>query len=235
MSHQKPLWQMVGVSFVMLLLAACGTPIATTGLEPQTSTPTSVPATATPRAVPTSTLVPPAPTRREKTGTAQGNLIGAESAQPLAGAAVVLCSVVAEQTCMLRADLVSISTEEGSFELTEVPPGSYVVFYNPSAEASSTWEELDGLEMILKLEGLGLSRFPSPARTELFSTFGGGGSITWQKGTSIGFDDAGVLEGDGSIISEEHGLTMDFHEGKPITVEVQPGETTAIEIRAWGL
>jgi hypothetical protein len=141
--------------------------------------------------------------------------------------------VVAENTCALRAELASATGREGGFELTEVPPGSYVVFYNPSAEASSRWKELDGLEMILKLEGL--SGFPSPAREELFSTFGGGGSITWQKGTSIGFDDDGALEADGSIISEEHRLIMDFHEAKPITIEVRPGETTSIEIRAWAL
>ena len=133
--------------------------------------------------------------------------------------------------CVLQADLASISGKDGNFEITEVPPGLYVVFYDPSGKASSGWKDIDGVEMILNLEGL--SPFPSPARTELFSTFGGGGSILLQKATVLAWDEDGVFKGDGSIISEEYDLAMDFHEGKPITVEIELGKTTELEIRAW--
>jgi len=177
-----------------------------------------------------STSILQTPNLEATTGTVRGRIIGAESQKPLTGAAVVLCLDVGEKTCVLQADLVSISGEDGSFALTEVAPGSHVVFYDPSGEASGGWEEIDGSEMILNLEGL--SGFASPARTELFSTFGGGGDILWQKGTSLEFTAGGVV-GDGSIISEKYGLTMDFYEGKPITIEIQPGQITDLEIKAW--
>ena len=231
---------------VVFFVVSCGTssvsvaPTTTFTPKPSTSTatPTSAPPTDTPTSEPPTAIptpVPPTstPTPEATTGTIQGKLIGAESQQPLIGAAVILCLVVGEKTCVLQADLVSISGEDGELELTEVPPGSYVVFYDPSGKASSGWKEIDGLEMILNLQGL--MPIPSADRTELFSTFGGEGTIRVQKGLTLGFDENGVFSGDGSIISERYGLTMDFYEGKPITTEVQPGKTTELEIRAWGL
>lgn len=218
MSRLKLLQQLSGVILITMLLVGCGGSAATPVSEAPIPTATPVPPTST-------------PTPEVTTGIVQGKLIGAESQQPLTGAAVVLCLVVGEKTCVLQADLVSISGEDGKFELTEVLPGSYVVLYDPSAKASSSWKEIDGLEMILKLEGL--SGFPSSARTELFSTFGGGGGIRFQKGTTLEFKDGVVVGGDGSIRSEKYGLTMDFHEGKPITIEIQLGKITELEIRAW--
>ncbi len=209
------------MAIVAVSLAACGGEAETT----PTPTPT---ATATPTQTPTQT-----PTPAASSSELQGKLIGTESQEPIAGAAIILCLVTAEKTCSLKANLVTEVKEDGSFELTNVPPASYVVLYDPSGKAMPGWKDIDGLEMILNLEGL--SGFPSSARTELFSTFGGGGGITMQEGTSLEFEDGVVVGGDGSIISEKYGLTVDFREGKPIIIQVQPGRTTEVEIRAWAL
>jgi hypothetical protein len=174
-----------------------------------------------------------APTSIPSLGTLKGKLLGADSQKVLGGAAIILCSVVDEQKCSLKAGLVTTVMEDGCFELVDIPPATYIVFFDPSGKATLSWKEIDGLEMILKLEGL--ARFPGTARDELFSTFGGNGAITIKKGFSLEFKEDGRFGGDGSVISDKYGLTMDFHEGKPIMAEIQPGKITEIEIQAVGL
>ncbi|OGO04159.1 MAG: hypothetical protein A2Y60_02955 [Chloroflexi bacterium RBG_13_54_9] len=160
--------------------------------------------------------------------------MGAESQNPLSAAAVILCLVTADKKCSLKANLVTTVNEDGSFEIINIPPGSYVVFYGPSGKASSGWKDIDGLEMILNLDGLN-DPPGSVSFEELKSTFCGGGGMTIKRGTIFEFRGHIVVPMEGGIISEKYGLTMDFPEGKPITVDVQPGKVTQIEIKAWAL
>lgn len=138
---------------------------------------------------------------------------------------MILGLVSGEKKCTLKANLVTIVNEDGSFQFTEVPPGSYVIFYDPSGEAISKWKNIDGLEVSVNIEGLSPNKEAARARAELISTFGGGGKITMTKGSSLEFQGGIVTGGNGSIISHEYGLTMDYREGKPIMFEIQPGKT----------
>jgi hypothetical protein len=164
----------------------------------------------------------------------RGTLIGAESQKPLAGAAIILCSVGTERKCTLQADLIATAEDDGGFELTGISPASYAIFYDPSGDAIAGWKEINGLEISLKIEGVAMFS-PSPERTEFFSTFGGGEGISITPDTSIGFDAEGNVTGEGTFISEKYGLTLQFHDGQPLTIQVQRGEITELEIMAWGL
>ncbi|MFO8241226.1 MAG: hypothetical protein R6T90_09555 [Dissulfuribacterales bacterium] len=166
-------------------------------------------------------------------GVVQGSIVGSESHKSLSNAAIILCSVVAEHTCVLKSDLTTRSGEDGGFTLSEVPAGSYVVFYDPSGKACGEWSKLDGQKMILKPEGFQSSR--SAAGSEVFSTFGGGGKILIKKGTTLKFQDGKLITVDGSVVSDKFGLTLDFHKGQPITIDIQTGKATELEIKAWGL
>lgn len=158
-------------------------------------------------------------------GTLEGNIVGSESQQPLSNAAIVLCSVTAEDICYLKSDLSTTSSEDGNFLLSRIPSGSYIVFYDSSGKASRDWQKMDGKQMILK---------PCAARAKFLSTFGGGGRVLIKKGTRF-VKRNGSMMVDGSFVSEEFGLTSDFHRSQPIRIEIQPGETTKLEIKAWGL
>lgn len=216
MSYQKLLRQMIGVTLAMLLLVGCGAPAAIpTPMHVVTATPT------------------PLPTPTPSSGVLRGTLIGAESQKPLAGAAIILCLVGVERKCTLEADLIATVEEDGGFELTDIPPVSYVIFYDPSGNARVGWKEINELEISLKIEGVAMPS--SSQRTEFFSTFGGGESIGITPDTSIGFDAEGNIIGEGSFISERYGLTLQFHDGQPLTIQVQRGEITELEIMAWGL
>lgn len=175
----------------------------------------------------------PAPTPAPSSGVLRGALIGAESQTPLAGAAIILCLVGTDRKCTLQADVATTTGDGGLFELSGIPPASYAIFYDPSGDARAGWQEIDGLEISLKIEGAVM--FASPERTEFFSTFAGGETITISPDTSIGFDAEGNVTGEGSVIFDKYGLTLQFRDGQPLVVQVQRGKTTELEIMVWGL
>jgi len=227
MSNRKQWQRVIGLMLVVASLAGCG------GAQVELI-PTPSPPTATPTPIPPTPTSTPLPTPTPSSGVLRGKLIGAVSQKPLVGAALILCLVGAERECTLQADLIATTEDDGDFELTDVPPSSYAVFYDPSGNAKAGWKEMDGLEISLKFEGVAMFS-PSPERTEFFSTFGGGESIGMTPQTSINFDAEGNATGEGSLISNKYGLTLQFHDGQPLTIQVQRGETTGLEIMAWGL
>ena len=164
-------------------------------------------------------------------GTLEGVLIGAESHDPLTGAKVVLCKSVTNNMCIFKADYHSIADEDGYFKIHPVPPGSYVLFYGSSDKDFHIWKDIDGSEFYVDVEGF-IGR--QPARNNLFSTFGGDGAIRIKKGTTFSVED-GVVSAEGGVSSEEYDLNMDFHEGRPLSVEIGEDGFTKVEIKAWGL
>jgi hypothetical protein len=142
--------------------------------------------------------------------------------------------VIAEKTCRFESSLATTVDEDGEFAFTAAIPASYVVFYDPTGEAIESWKEIDGVEMILDLEGL-LPQNPAASTVdgELYDTFGGGGEITIHEGSELGIIDGKMAIVKGSITSEEYHLTMDFPDSEPITVEIRPGKTTELEFRTW--
>jgi hypothetical protein len=218
---------------------------------------------------PTETITP-------TTGDIQGKLLSANTTEPLAGAAIILGLVTGELECTLQSDLVAVVGEDGTFELVNVPPGTYVVFYDPSGEAKDSWENIDKLKIDLRwyvlgpavstLDGAtyfdssgsvvpvvsevdGAFIFNTPFNkiyTELppyegpgtyingdfFITFGGGGTVVITDGKGIRWFGEYALWIEAAFSSIKYGLTLEFHETNPLSIEVKAGETSNIEIMA---
>lgn len=178
------------------------------------------------------------------TGVLKGRLIGAESGKAQARAAIILGLMTTEKKCSLKADLVTVVEENGSFQISNVPAGSYILFYDLSGKAKPGWKDINGLEISInfdclvagQLKGMpGVSIPPEweSERKELFSTFGGGGTIITEEGTTYEFKDGVPFVTEGSFVSEKYGLQIDFRGGKPIVVEIKPESITSVEIKAW--
>ena len=166
----------------------------------------------------------------QSTGVVIGRLIDPESQKPHAGALIILGRISVEGECNIKANLVSSTDDHGKFSLSGVPSGAYVLFYDLSGKARATLKSIDGLRIIYRL---GRHRsFGSVMTEEFFATFGGGGAVFCRSETTAKIKDGKIISLDGSFSSEKYGLTIDFHKGKPIIVEVKPGETTELEIKA---
>lgn len=152
-----------------------------------------------------------------KLGEAQGTLVGFESQKPLAGATIILCLVNNEEECTLQASLIATTEEDGTFKLPS-PLGKYIVLYNTSGEAKEGWREIDQLKINYKLQGRRPRTPTSFITDEFYDTFGGGGGGVVHKGTSVSFSDGIIESVEGAFTSEKYGLTMEFHDGKPIEV-----------------
>jgi len=218
-----------------LIVSGCGgettseiTPESTHEPAPASESP---PTGTVPAPEPTATKPAPEPT----SGSVQGNIISAETQQPLAGAAIILGKVTGESECALQSELSASADANGNFEIAEVPAGSYVIFYDPSGEAKASWQEINGRMISYGLIGKSPMNPQSCITKELHETLGGGGAVavTAQKLT-VNFTDGLMtsLKGKLTITSKKYGLTIDFNDGKPLTLEVKAGETSDLLIKA---
>lgn len=176
------------------------------------------------------------------TGDIQGRLIGAYTEEPLAGAAIILGLVTGESDCTLQSDLIASVGEDGAFALTDVPAGSYVVFYDPSGEAAEAWQDIDGLKItdytLLDVVGQPYEGIGSLITDELYETLRAGDEIWRMRDTAILLSPEQILisiEGSLALASVRYGITIqyeDIEDGEPTMLEVKAGETTNVEIMA---
>ena len=162
-------------------------------------------------------------------GQVQGTLVAVETGQPLAGAAVILCRVTEETEGILQASLSCSTESDGDFELSNVPPGKYVVLYDPSGEGKDGWTQIDQLEIDYSFQA-GTCEISN----EFYQSFFGGVSVTYHQGFTCTSED-GVIVFNGALTSQAYNLTMEFHDSsKPVMLEVEAGETTeeVIEVTA---
>lgn len=168
-----------------------------------------------------------------ETGMIKGMIMGSKSKNALAGAAIILGRITSDGECKLQADLIVTTDESGRFSFFAVPSGRYVLLYDPLGKAIPTWKTINGLTVNYK-QGRPM-KLGSFMTKEFYETFGGSGGIVVKKGTTAKMFDGKLTSIDGSFASEKYGLTIDFHEGKPLTIEVNQGKTVEIEINAYGL
>ena len=191
-----------------------------------------------PTSISSQTIVPvpvSASTPTAKLGEVQGKLVESESQKPLAGAAIILCLVNNEEECTLQVSLIATTKEDGTFKLFGVPLGKYIVLYNTSGEAKEGWREIDQLKINYKLQGRRPCSPTSFITDEFYDTFGGSGKVFMQKGASVTLRDGIIESVEGAITSEKYGLTIEFHDGKPMMLQVESRKTSHIEVIAAGI
>jgi len=199
--------------------------LTTTAPTTLVSSPSATTATRSTEAV-TATLTAPL------SGKVHGRLVSAKTQEPLEGAAAILCLATDERECIVQGGLTASVDKDGVFEMSEVPPGVYVILYDLSGKAKDSWRDIDQLRIAYDISEEYLAERMIPFSDEFFETFcGGGGGLTIHN-YSMSMKDGKVADVEGAFTSVKYGLTMEFLDMKPIMVEVKPGETSSIEIMA---
>ena len=127
MNRKKPLLQTVSLTLAMLFSTACGIlqAASTPSLIPSAATATPVPLTATPTPVPPTATPAPA---------VSGVLVPWDDDTPISGRRIALCQIDGDPEdipvdCVLM-ESATTTDEQGRFQVSEVPPGAYFVFYD---------------------------------------------------------------------------------------------------------
>jgi len=265
MKHQQSLKQMIClfiVALLMLLVSGCktmeelfATPTPTNTATP-TPTNTAVPTfTATPTNTPTSTntvtptLVPThTPTYTSTATPIPGKInrliVGANTSRPLVDALIILCRVSEPEeeysSCILQALPIALSDANGTFNISDIPPGIYVLTYAlPGELAVFTDNEWKGIEVVYPdfiFWGDGVALSPSSVESTGF----------WESGAEMLSDfTVNIVEtedghmklfmGEGSIQSINLGISIMFEDNQMAPeVHVQEDETIDIEWKVKG-
>ena len=161
-----------------------------------------------------------------RSGEITGHIMGAESGQPLTDTQIILCQLSSEISgCTMQSAPTTRSDASGTFTLSDVSPGSYVLLYGMPDELVSSPEEWEGvvvgtITVVLDENGKFVQE---------------GEGRFWEDGwESVGAqltDAAGkTIYTDGYARSNSMGISMMVvnREREPIVV-VQPRKTTEIE------
>jgi len=193
--------------------------------------------------------------RKLSVGTIAGHIICDSSGEPLKDAQIILCSIPKEKMqnffCTLKASPTVKSDKDGSFTLSNVPEGSYILLYGMQDELLVNPDEWDNVKLTQAepcMKKMKNAVCPSSEAPE---------SMFWQNGgthlsdTIFGTrapDDpeafiiiskgGGVFQIHaylGGVRSDRTGISLMIMEGKlaPVVV-VQPGDTTDIEWKVIG-
>lgn len=161
-------------------------------------------------------------------GGIEGKMVGADTGDPLEDVQIILCLKSEEEAsiCTLQAAPTTETDSNGDFELSKVPPGSYLLMYGMRDELVATPDDWGDVEV-------------GPTRLVLnrdgqFAPEGEG--LFWEDGWETVGNEASSADGsismlvDGYIRSIRLGISMmveDTHRA-PV-VEVHAGETIQIE------
>jgi hypothetical protein len=195
---------LLATGLVSLLISSCG-PGQLLG---STLTPTAT-STSTPTLAPTATFTPtptltPTPTPTPSGGILRGSFLGVRNYQPVAKSAIILCLIISENSCVIKADLVTITNKNGEFELTSVPAGSYIILHSLPGKARSSYRDIDGAEVDLELGKAG-TVFTSARITK------------------------NISKGIWSTVTKDGGLVLEINNFRLTSVEIQPEKITGIE------
>ena len=156
-------------------------------------------------------------------GEVKGKLLEEENLLPLKGALVVLAQYRSENEWVLNANFATTTDNDGSFILSDVEAGAYLVLYERTGEALTTQESWNGKELNF-LDNMILVCQDSETQAE-FAYAPIRNNITYP--------------GHGHVVILEWGLILEykesaaFGEGTPMQIEVEPDQITEIEILAW--
>jgi len=156
-------------------------------------------------------------------GEVKGKLLEEENLLPLKGALVVLAQYRSENEWVLNADFATTTDNDGSFILSDVEAGEYLVLYERTGEALTAKESWNGKEVSF-LDDMMLVCQDSETQAE-FAYAAIRNNI--------------VYPGHGHVVILEWGLILEYKEsaasgeGTPMQIKVEPKQISEIEILAW--
>ncbi len=225
--------RLASVAVLCALMLSCQTAPFAALFQTPTPTLTSTP-TPTRTPTPTPTLTPtPTPT----TGSLLGEIIEApvnnNTAQrpSLTDALIVLCLRISTNRCVVDEKLSTISDKEQKFALEIIPPGEYIVLYNPFPikDVSAYWLHWDKRELIFT-DANALFKSMSSSGTFTISAGEGGGVSVSFVGGQMQMD---AVQGNTAVWLDAYPLVVEFvDEQEPLSVESVAGQATKVTIRA---
>ena len=219
------------VSLACSIFTPTSTPIVSTAASEKKATQPSAntlePATPTTIPLPTMTASP-APSGGQLTG----SMVWLTSGTPVEGAGIMLCRMSGD-ICLADADLTTTTQVGGAFEFQNLDAGKYVILYNPNGSSpQAAGLSLDLSDQSLQCAAGGLIG-SAPASCQGSVPIFGDGDLSWQKGSSINISASGFTLEDGSLVSEQYGVYLDFANGMPISAQILDGQTTEMVFKAW--
>ncbi len=154
---------------------------------------------------------------------------------PLAGALVVLCQQkTSANQCIVNKRLSSKSDDQNAFAFASVPPGDYVVLYNPFpiTDTSAYWKHWDGRRLDFKdFNTLNLSMLPDGSGKVEISPGPSGGISMGRSADGEPVPSGATVGGNTAVWFASHPLIVEFVDAqKPLTVSIVAGQTTQVTI-----
>jgi hypothetical protein len=174
-------------------------------------------------------------------GKITGQLIGDQSEKPLSGGFIVPCWIGNGTNATVILDLATKSDDDGKFEMPKIPPGKYILLYQMPNKGTQN-ENLEGLSVPVAIESilkfvLDMKSIKDSKKIPPIRAIDGlNGGITLQKGSTIEYDNTGlIIGGNGSFFLPEYGCSLNYEKGKVIAVKMPSRGVIDITIKAWGL
>jgi hypothetical protein len=221
------------VAVLCVFILSCKSVYIVTLFQTPTPTLTSTP---TPTLTPTPTSTP-TPTPTPTTGSLLGEIIEApvdssDAQRPLlTDALIVLCLRISTNQCVVDEKLSTRSDNEQKFALEIVPPGEYIVLYNPFPikDVSAYWKHWDRRELIFTDADALFKSMTSDGTVIIGAEEGGGVSASFVGGQM----QLGAVLGNTAIWLEAFPLVVEFvDKQEPLSIEIVAGQATEVIIRA---
>jgi len=190
-----------------------------------------------------------------------GQLLGYKSNKPITAASILLCPITGESECELSTKYRAISEIDGRFQLSQIPPGQYVIVYG-FEEAKLKEKEwilkrvkYDNFDSLLRTFGNGEVLICTTSTAQagyrapvvgLMAKFSEGSlkvtdtNLTALGGAKFIMESSLVGQPSGpssiqlmgaSVFSERFGLFIEFINSRPLLLEIKPGENKTIVIK----
>ena len=119
--------------------------------------------------------------------------------------------------------MTAVTSADGKFEVTSVPPGTYVVVYGLFEEVEGNPQAWDELSVHYHSPVLDLTG-------KTIDPFGGKKGVRISDESTVDITSHGISVNTGFITSAEFGLSIEYRQHEPLTVSLTPGQTAQVTL-----